>query len=250
MPFTFAHPLYIAPAKWIIPRYMSLAGLVLGSMAPDFEYFLAMEPYQWIGHTHWGLLQAILLCTILMLLLQVILKPLAMHLPSLFDLDSRASSLIQPFDVRRMRNWIVFIVSVAIGFYSHVLIDGFTHASGYFVMRYPALRSVVVADLPAYKLLQHSLSIVGLVLESAIVFYALAKAPYSAASATRVAGTRKMMYWGTVFIVTVVVVAAKLLSTESSNLLGIVVVSPISGCFAGLVVAGILFGKVWKRQGS
>lgn len=243
MPFTFAHPLYIAPAKWIRPGYMSLAGLVLGSMAPDFEYFLAMEPYQRIGHTHAGLLQAFVLCTLLLFLLQVVLKPLALHLPSVFDLDLRVSALIRPFDFRRMRSWVVFIVSVAIGFYSHILIDGLTHASGFFVMRYPALRSVVVADLPVYKLLQHALSIFGLTLELAILLYVLANVPYSAVSAARVAGKRKRRYWITVAIMMIVVVCAKLLFTSSSNLLGILVVSPISGCFAGLVAAGALFGK-------
>ncbi|MWV44303.1 DUF4184 family protein [Paenibacillus sp. HJL G12] len=31
MPVTFAHPLYIAPAKYIKPRYRILTGLILGS---------------------------------------------------------------------------------------------------------------------------------------------------------------------------------------------------------------------------
>ncbi|SEP14833.1 DUF4184 family protein [Paenibacillus sp. OV219] len=55
MPFTFAHPAYALPLKFINPRYLSATGLVLGSMAPDFEYFLTLEPHQTIGHSFSGL---------------------------------------------------------------------------------------------------------------------------------------------------------------------------------------------------
>jgi hypothetical protein len=52
LPFTFAHPSSSFPIKCIKPRYFSLVGLILGSMSPDFEYFIALEPYQIIGHIH------------------------------------------------------------------------------------------------------------------------------------------------------------------------------------------------------
>jgi Domain of unknown function (DUF4184) len=51
VPFTFAHPAIIIPfKKWIKP--LSLTGLVAGSIAPDFEFFLKMKASENIGH-HW-----------------------------------------------------------------------------------------------------------------------------------------------------------------------------------------------------
>ena len=49
MPFTFAHPAAVIPfcKKH---QYVSVTALVLGGMAPDFEYFLHFRPYGIIGH--------------------------------------------------------------------------------------------------------------------------------------------------------------------------------------------------------
>ncbi|OAB48362.1 hypothetical protein PBAT_01615 [Paenibacillus antarcticus] len=90
MPFTFAHPLYAAPLKLLKPKYMSLTGIILGSMAPDFEYFIALEPYQSIGHTTKGFfIQAIPLSILLAFVFHLLIKvPLTRNLPSLFDMDN------------------------------------------------------------------------------------------------------------------------------------------------------------------
>ncbi|AIK36171.1 hypothetical protein BG07_3819 [Bacillus pseudomycoides] len=50
MPFTFAHPAAVIPFCKK-QRYVSVTALVLGSMVPDFEYFLHFRPYGVIGHT-------------------------------------------------------------------------------------------------------------------------------------------------------------------------------------------------------
>jgi len=244
MPFTFAHPLYIIPAKYIKPSYISLTGLILGSMAPDFEYFIALEPYQWIGHTHEGLLlQAIPLCTVILLLLQLIMAPFTLHLPSVFNLDLRTYGLINAFDYRRLKSWVVFLVSVVIGFYSHVFIDAFTHHSGYFVLRFPALHSMYFG-LPAFKLLQYSLSVFGILAELLIILFMLSRATYPTTALKRISMNRKMMYWIGVIVIAMGTTLGKLLFTASTNLLGILVVSPISGLILGIIIMGLLFRKV------
>ncbi|KFN01337.1 hypothetical protein DJ93_1011 [Bacillus clarus] len=54
MPFTFAHPAAVIPFCKKQSPYISVTALVLGSMAPDFEYFLHFRPYGSIGYTRLG----------------------------------------------------------------------------------------------------------------------------------------------------------------------------------------------------
>jgi hypothetical protein len=68
MPFTFSHPAIVIPlaAKKI---RLSATGLIVGSMAPDFEYFIRMKNVSRYSHTAMGLFWfdlplALLLCFI------------------------------------------------------------------------------------------------------------------------------------------------------------------------------------------
>lgn len=243
MPFTFAHPLYSFPIKFIKPRYFSLLGLILGSMSPDFEYFIALEPYQTIGHTFKGLLlQAIPICIVMVILLQIIMKVITVHLPSFLHIDVIAYCSIKHFDLRNRKNWIVFLLSVVIGFYSHVFVDSFTHQSGYFVRNFTVLQHLYVS-VPLYKLLQHLLSTLGILVQMLLLLFLIIKSPYTKRSFKRVGLKSKIMYWLVVILVTIVVVITKVVLTSSSNLLGILVVSPISGFILGLIVSSLIFRK-------
>ena len=246
MPFTFAHPLYIVPVKYINPKYFSLAGLVLGSMSPDFEFFIVLEPYQTIGHTFKGLImQAIPLSLLILMLLQFVMRPFALHLPSAFGLDMRLYSAIRYFEAKKFRNWAVFISSVVIGFYSHLLVDSFTHASGYFVQKLPALQSGFFG-LPMYKVLQYSLSVVGVMVQACLIWMILMKKSPVARNfqVAKISPKRKTAYWMIVLLVTFGITGAKLLSATNSNLLGILIVSPISGCILGIVTASFIYRKI------
>jgi len=240
MPFTFAHPLFIWPIKYLKPKYISLTGLILGSMSPDFEYFIALEPYQTIGHTHMGLLlQALPLSVILLLLLQVVMRPFSLHLPSVFDLDMKSIQLIRYFNYRSVMSWMVFLVSVVAGFYSHIFIDAFTHQSGYFVQQFSILQSSFVG-LPLYKWLQYSLGLVGLGVQFVVIVWIYSKTE-SATRSTLVTSKQKLTYWLLVAIIAVGVVVAKLTFTASSNMIGILIVSSISGVIVGIIIASLLY---------
>ncbi len=43
MPFTFAHPAAVLPFMKKQSKYISVTALILGSMAPDFEYFYILD---------------------------------------------------------------------------------------------------------------------------------------------------------------------------------------------------------------
>lgn len=43
MSFTFSHPAIVSPLNYFPNKWFSLTGLVIGSLTPDFEYFLRMR---------------------------------------------------------------------------------------------------------------------------------------------------------------------------------------------------------------
>jgi len=55
MPFTFSHPAIILPLTFLPRQWFSLTGLVIGSLAPDFEYFIRMRIQSDYSHTISGL---------------------------------------------------------------------------------------------------------------------------------------------------------------------------------------------------
>lgn len=244
MPFTFAHPFYAAPLKRIAPRMFSLTGLMLGSMSPDFEYFIALEPHQTIGHTAAGLLQqALPLSLLLAFLFHCIVKDaLIEHLPSWQGWSGRAKTLAQSYSwrFRHWRDWLVFALSVAIGFYSHIFIDGFTHATGIYVQQFPMLLQPLLLDIPVYKMLQHGLSLIGLSAQLLIVFLLLKRTPANYSEPAGPSTRKKLFYWGIVAATAVATVIGKLLITTSTNVIGIFVVASISGCVLGVLIASII----------
>src|SRR6188768_3414024 len=55
MPFTFSHPAIILPLTCLPRKWFSLTGLVIGSLTPDFEYFLRMKIQGHYSHTISGI---------------------------------------------------------------------------------------------------------------------------------------------------------------------------------------------------
>lgn len=242
MPFTFSHPIFAAPLKAAAPKYFSLSGLILGSMAPDFEYFLLLEPYRTIGHTIPGFfLQALPLSILFFILFHMLVKrPLAEHLPSWFRLDERAVALISDPRLRDWRQWLIFLISVTIGFATHIFIDEWTHRPGYFVRLFPFMQSYLFG-LPVFKFLQYSCSLAGLALQLGLILMFLSRVQPSSSGRLRRTGD-KWTYWGIVIAVGLFVTIGKLALTSSTNTLGILIVAPISGSLLGILIASI-----WAR---
>ena len=163
MPFTFSHPIYVLPLKYVSPKKLCLTGLILGSMSSDFGYFVMLEPYGGIGHTISGLfVHAIPMGIMLAFAFHRIIKQqLSIHLPSLINLDRRIYNSWGEWRLKNVKDWVFFIVSIILGFISHVFLNAFTHVNGYFVLKFSYLREFMLFDYPLYKLLQYSLSLIG-----------------------------------------------------------------------------------------
>lgn len=247
MPFTFAHPFYAVPLKLLKPAWFSTTGLILGSMSPDFEYFIALEPYQKIGHTHMGLLLEAIPLSILFAYLfhRIIRLPLSIHLPSVSGLDAKAVRLIKPWNFHTIGQWIVFLLSVAAGFYTHIFLDGFTHDSGFYVKQLPFLQNTL-AGIPLYKIGQHSLSLIGLLGLLAMAAALLRGSP-PAEELYRAGNRQKLMFWLIAAAVALMTVALKLILSDSTNYIGILVVSALSGGMLGITVASVIWMTADRR---
>ncbi|QYR19696.1 DUF4184 family protein [Paenibacillus sp. sptzw28] len=164
MPFTFSHPLYAVPLRRIAPKWMSITGLVLGSMSPDMEYFLAMEPYRTIGHSLSGfMLLGLPLSISLAFVFHTILKPvLPKFMPAVGGFDHFVQNQLGGWKLRSWREWFVFTTSLFIGFLTHVFMDGWTHSQGGFVDIFPVLKSTIAGD-GLYHWLQYLSSLIGLI---------------------------------------------------------------------------------------
>jgi len=84
VPFTFSHPAAIVPLNYVAKEWLSLSALVLGSIVPDFEYFIRMKVLSIYSHTWVGLFWYDLPLALIILLVytRFIKDKLIAHLPS------------------------------------------------------------------------------------------------------------------------------------------------------------------------
>lgn len=167
MPFTFlAHQAPVVPLKLVRPAWFSGVALVIGSMSPDFEYFLRGEPISTLSHTLAGQLVFCLPMTVLLVLLveRVLAPTLPGHLPELGPFHVRDFAALS--NTRRsVTGWLKVTASAVVGSISHVFWDGFTHGHGWAVAQLAILGKPVLVvfghEVPAYKLVQHGSTLVG-----------------------------------------------------------------------------------------
>lgn len=253
MPFTISHAAYSYPLKRVAPSYLSTTGLVLGAMSPDLEYFVRLEPYRSIGHSVAGFfLQAIPLAILIAFIFHIIVKPrLAFFMPSVCSLDARLHAVWQKGQSNRLvtlRGTIIFFISLAIGFASHIFIDEFTHAHGRFVQLIPSLGQIGFLALPWYKWLQYGLSIMGLLIIAITFIRVLWKS--SPINMPALSSCNKLLFWLVSVGIAVVVTILKLLLAASGNYIGIVVVAPITGLCLGITISCLAWSKKLNQISS
>jgi hypothetical protein len=175
MPFTFAHPAIFIPFVRKIKMKLSATALIIGSMIPDFEFFLKMKTGENIGHHWYGILLfdiplAIICCYVFHNLLR---DMLINQSPQWFyqrfskwkDFDWNSYAKKNSFNV---------LLSVIIGIISHLFLDAFTHEDGFFVEQLTFLKNEVRffgIHTNIYMLLQVLESLAGLYLVYRFIKY-------------------------------------------------------------------------------
>lgn len=228
MPFTFSHPAIVLPLTYLPKKWFSLTGLVIGSLTPDFEYFLRMRIKSNYSHTLDGLFWFDLPLGLLLTFIfhDIVRNSLFDNLPTFFK--SRFSAF-RHFDWNGhfKRNWFVVEISILIGAASHILWDSFTHEHGCFVQTIPALQYSVDflgRQIPILKILQHSSTLLG----GLVIAFAIYKLPTNKTENENI----NLKYWAILAGLTLTIISIRFLSGLDFKQYGNVIVTAIS---AGLI---------------
>lgn len=255
MPFTFAHLALVIPLIKKRSKWFDVSALILGSMSPDFEYFIRFNAWGVFGHTLGGLLYFNLpLIFIIALLWQYIIKkPFILSLPKAIG-QHLSSFYYYKWDIWSFRGIMIFIISSIIGMLSHIFWDSFTHENAYFVNRIPFLSqhiSFFGNSESLYRVLQHGSTLVGI---GIVLVYMYITSRKIKGNLPNVLRSKQSIYWVLVFILTSCVFMLKMFSLNniSYSYLVIYIVTFVSGLFIGLVITSYIYHlfKVYKYDST
>ncbi len=239
MPLTFAHPAAVLPFSRK-SNYINFSAMVLGSMTPDFEYFLSGQPSGEIGHTCFGFLYFNLpLVTIIYLFYHFFIhQTLVNHLPSFLQ-----DSYTKKSDASQLLKIIVFCYSALFGMLTHVIWDSFTHMNGVMVMKFPIFNytfSVYGLNIPLYKFLQHGSTLFGIMM---IIGYLYFRAySQNKQKNLEVYPKQKFIFWSSIFLLTILsVIVWFLIDYVSIRSYGIVVVRIIDSTLVSLFLVSLFY---------
>ncbi|MET3027689.1 DUF4184 family protein [Flavobacterium sp. UW10123] len=236
MPFTFSHPAIILPLRYLPKSWFSITALAIGSLTPDFEYFLRMKVKSDYSHTlngiFWFDLPLALLFTFLFHNLTRNL--LFQNLPSFI----RSRILIFTdfnWNAYFKRNWLIVFFSLLIGIFSHILWDAFTHKHGYFVNQIEILKSTIAifgSEIPFWKIAQHLSTLIG----SIILLITFFSSPITNNSTISI----NKLYWSLVILFTTVILFMRFIVNPQTINIGNLVVSFISSFLLAITVIPLI----------
>jgi hypothetical protein len=162
MPFTLSHPAAAIP---FLRTRLDPSALVIGCMAPDFDYFLHFAPGWGFGHTLAGVFLFDLPAAFIVLwLFHVYAKdPLYTWLPASVRRRIQLGTAALP--VRNMGQFALVLMSILIGVATHILWDSFTHPNFWPYQHWQFLHRTV--ELPVYgtmgylRVIQHGSTLFG-----------------------------------------------------------------------------------------
>lgn len=239
MPFTFSHPAIVLPLTYLPNKWYSLTGLIIGSLTPDFEYFIRMRIQSDYSHTGLGVFRFDLPLGILLAFIfhNIVRDQLFDNLPVF--LKSRVSVFKQfDWNLYFKKNWFIVMVSIIIGAVSHIFWDSFTHDHGYFVQVIPSLTNTLEVwgrQVPILKILQHSSTLIG----GFIIAFAIYKLPTD----ETVRANMSVKYWTIIVGLTFAIIALRFIWGLELKQYGNIIVTLISAGLLSFVVTPLIVSK-------
>lgn len=220
-----------------------MTGLIIGSMAPDFEKFIRMTAYDAYSHTwksifYFNLPVALAVAFIFHL---VVRDTLIEHLPGFLQ---RRLLKLKGIDWAAYfrKNYGIVILSIIVGTVSHIGWDAFTHADGRFVNWLPLLKANLTVgghQMKVYNVLQLGTSVLGLL----VVLYAFFKLPVLPVHHTNNNVNQKLRFWSAFTLIAFVIVVVRYVVGYHLSYLSNFVVVMISAGMLSLVITTSLFKK-------
>lgn len=244
MPFTFSHPALVLPIAYFPRKFYSLTGLIVGSMIPDFEYFLRMSTEGKYGHTLPGILWFDLPLALLIALIyhQVVRNLLIDNLPKILYvrlLPFKQWDWLKYFKAY----WFVVFISIIIGTCSHLLWDGFTHDDGYFVKMMPVLATSIGflgVQMHIFQLLQYGCSMAG---GLAIMFVILHLPKQEPAKRERIGS-----YWIMFLLLTFFILILRLLVGIEQRFYDNLIISFIASGLLSLILTSLVLKRFMNAK--
>jgi len=250
MPFTAAHPALVLPIKAKWPKYFSLTALVIGSMSPDFEFFIHFYPLRGPGHTLLGSFYFNLPLVFLTAVLfhHVVKKPLIYCLPEF--IGSRFYRMVDDkWSITTPMNFLVFTYSALAGMVTHFFLDAFTHPLYLFRQLVPQLTKMVVFmrisdvtyNLSVYNIFHLIFTFVGLL----VILYFFLKLPaQKSIKANFISQAKKWIYWLSGFALAITIMLVRTYFVWGRKDLGFFEhygVSFLSGLILGFLAVSVVY---------
>ena len=243
MPFTFSHPAAVLPLNFFPSKWRSMTGLIIGSIAPDFEKFMRMRAYDNYSHTWESIFYFSLPLSLILAFLfhQLVRNTLIDHLPTVLQkrlVSYKDFNWVQHFK----KYYVVIILSILVGALSHILWDAFTHNDGRFVKWIPILKNKIVIgsfSMSVYNFLQMFTSVLG----AMIIIIALLILPRYKIT-EQVPVKAKLKYWIIITVLAFIIVVIRYIFGYHLRYLTNLVVSIIGAGFLSLLITSYLFTKV------
>lgn len=237
MPFTFSHPSIVLSLKKKSPKCFSMTGLIIGSMLPDFEYFIRMRMKSTFSHNisalwYFNLPLGILIAFIFHNLIRdFLIDNLPLFLKSRFYYMKNIN-----WNDYFIKKWYVVVYSLIFGTLTHLFWDSFTHLSGYFVRIFPALKSFVYIfgkKVYYFKILQHTSTILG----ALVIFIFIIKLPKN----NNIPKQISLPYWILFSIFSIIVIIIRISMGIKYKHYGEFIVNIISSGFISLIITSIIY---------
>ena len=166
MPFTLAHPAVIIPLNKHLKKWGVLSALIIGSMVPDFSYFLPLGIGRYETHTFMALLWFCLPVGLgLYYLYHLLLYPL---LYSIFPLQIQQRLTTDNTQGKLPSATLLLIaLNILIGATTHIIWDIFTHPSHGLPVPIASFMEIILIQFDGYtfymfRLLQHLSTLIGI----------------------------------------------------------------------------------------
>lgn len=165
MPWTFAHP----AAAVLVWRFggasLPLSGLAMGSLSPDFGYYVGAFGLATHAHTLRGTLEVCVPSAFVLLL--IVLRLRGLLVAPLPQPHRRAIECLPSPSLQSAANIARMLVALWVGAMTHLAWDSFTHAGGAMVSVIAPLRHVLFdvsgRAFATYTILQHVGTLFGIV---------------------------------------------------------------------------------------
>ena len=247
MPFTFSHPAIIIPFLNKRRKIFSATGLVVGSVAPDFESFIRLNEHKIYGHTWPGMFWFDLPLGIMLAFIfhNIVRDPLILNLP---DFLKNKFTRYTGFAWNRymLRHFVAFITSLLLGIFLHLVWDAFTHLN---LLTPDAVDSpIYIGHVQVFKILQDADSLLGVIIIAWYILKMPSTQPEEEKPGKMIFAIRdrettitdKLKYWILVSIIAIATIFMALTFNTYELAIVLAIDMVITGSLVGLIVASLI----------